>query len=97
VGVVEVVSWKKTAAELEGVGVEVGVGVEELAGITVEMESPIRTYFPDLRPASTVSQSRNMPSSSYTVTTAGSTATTVTVSRPWTGEPCLAGWRWTWL
>jgi hypothetical protein len=32
-------SWKKMAAELEGVG----VGVDELAGTTVEIESPIRT------------------------------------------------------
>jgi hypothetical protein len=88
-------SWKKTAVGLEGVGV--GVGVDELVGMTVEIASPTRTYNPDFRPASTTDQSRNSPLSSYRVTTAGSTVVTVTVSRPLIGEPFLAAWRWTWL
>jgi hypothetical protein len=41
VGVVLVLlfSWKKIAGELDGVG----VGVEVVAGITVEIASPMRT------------------------------------------------------
>jgi hypothetical protein len=36
-----------------GVGVEEVVGAAEVAGMTVEIVSPIRTYLPFLRPCST--------------------------------------------
>ena len=58
----------KNCAALEvdvvGFGVEVGL-VEVVDGVrTVEILSPIRTYFPDLIPASTSSHGMNSPLSS---------------------------------
>ena len=65
VGVVEVLGFSKNlaASEVDGVG----VGVEEVeggAGMTVEILSPTRTYFPSWRPACTSSQGMYSPLSS---------------------------------